>query len=353
MAQLEIYDSEGNGLYPDDVESSGHMSRYFDQHALAADITEENPTIEAYFRVERLGRPEQVSLRYTGDDPSTVFADCRRAIEQELIDGQGWTVLQPSGANPADAVFWNGIWKSSAATSSGDFLNHISIGLDPDEIELMQYIADEDDNQPLRFSVNRYQTVGSQLSRLLEIGRSFSVSRPLQSPIPGVDLQFTIKRSQTSDFELHPDSKQLLRKKKQERKEQIKKKELTSIDETIARLNQLGAKDSEMKKTLNSSLDQTFSNLTVRDRQEIKDLKTKANQKKNPNQSQSTRTRGNNLSSGTRGPYNQSLFFESTIIKVLIVTLVIAIIVFLMAIIINDLFGLPEFSSFNLAVSLA
>lgn len=116
MARLSVFTTEGVCIYPEGGADDPGINRYFESINLVVDTRDAGaPRLEAYFRA-RLpdGRPEQLYLRYEGDDAATVFADCRRAVKRELVQGAGWhlvttedagdpaTLLQRAILSPAD-----------------------------------------------------------------------------------------------------------------------------------------------------------------------------------------------------------------------------------------------------------
>jgi archaellum component FlaF (FlaF/FlaG flagellin family) len=96
MSTLYVYTTEGTCLHPSDGSDDPSINRYFESVNFVVDLkSEQSPSIEAYFRATLpSGRPEQLFLRFQGEDPETLFADCGAAITRELVEDRGWDIQQ-------------------------------------------------------------------------------------------------------------------------------------------------------------------------------------------------------------------------------------------------------------------
>ena len=94
MSELYVYTTEGVCIYPKDGEDDPSINQYFEAVNFTVNLRHPSrPTMEAYFRaILPSGRPEQLFLRFQGDDPATLFEDCKATIRRELVEEHGWNV---------------------------------------------------------------------------------------------------------------------------------------------------------------------------------------------------------------------------------------------------------------------
>jgi len=107
MPSLYVYTTEGTCIYPDGGSDDASINRYFESVNFVADLSDpNNPSIEAYFRaILPSGRPEQLFLRFQGDDPSSLFDDCRNAVLNELVAEQGWEIQETTSSGDPSMLF--------------------------------------------------------------------------------------------------------------------------------------------------------------------------------------------------------------------------------------------------------
>lgn len=284
MGELKVFSSEGAALHPKDAENDRKMTSYFDARVLSMRASaEDNLGIEIYLRIERQNRPEQVSLRYLGDDPTTFFEDCRAAIKKELEQKRGWKILSPSGNRDPTSVFWHGIWERST-TPSPTFFEDIQFGLDPDEVALLQSHMADSGTKPIRVEINRYETIGRRLPQLLETGYFIAVSRPKQAPEGDVDIQFLPKKGQRENFKLDQEAYNIINQKKKEKIARERSKKLEQLNEVLKDLERLDTDQRKVHSSLSDSLNSHFPELIVESKSNINELKKKAKSSSQSNQ---------------------------------------------------------------------
>jgi len=102
MATLRVFDSEGTQIHPPDAEESvARYSNYFGAVHLVADFGAERPYVECYARVRTERRKEQVFVRFDGEEPERLLADCRSRVRSELVEGRGWTFAERTQVDPS------------------------------------------------------------------------------------------------------------------------------------------------------------------------------------------------------------------------------------------------------------
>lgn len=93
---LSVYTTTGSCLYPEEGAYNPSIIDYEGSVVFLADLENQfNPTIEAKFNAELPnGVPKKLILRYEGDNPDTIFENCREAVLRELVEERDWTIQE-------------------------------------------------------------------------------------------------------------------------------------------------------------------------------------------------------------------------------------------------------------------
>lgn len=288
MSGLRVYDTDGTGLHPHGIDSDKHMSSYFDKLVFAMKPANDSPILETYLRVRTENGREQVSIRYVGENPSTLIQDCRKAIQRELIDQRGWEVLNPVEAGP-ESVFWNGIWKRDQSQQAADLFSNINV--EQGDAELLQSGLKSGRIGQVHITFSSYAAVGDILPQMSETEYMITVTRPAIAPIEGSDIHFSYSQSQRQPFRLHSDTREELESWKERRQDQRRKELLNKLDGTLEELNEIGINKQELKSGLSDSLNRTFPGLIIMPKERWNKQRRKAPKQSQANNSQSSSVR--------------------------------------------------------------
>ncbi|MFC6720254.1 hypothetical protein [Halobacteriaceae bacterium SHR40] len=281
MSVLEVFDSRGRALYPDDGSDDAAMRDYFDDHVFAMATTDEGAVIEMYLRVKTENQREQVSLRFQGTNADTILADCRNAVQRLLVDQRGWEIMEPYGTGPEE-VFWHAIWQSNQTTATDQSLPKFfrnerhGLGLDPLSVDILQQFPLEDNSPPARILASDYENIANALVLFQGSEYTVSVSRARRIPPEHAQIHFSLSQNQVSNFELHSDTTGFIEQRKSQHREEKRKEKLQSLQATIGELNELGANQSQLKDSLSGALGSTYPDLKLLTAGKLNELRKQA-----------------------------------------------------------------------------
>jgi len=175
MGRLTVFSVEGEQLHPagnDQFES--RYATYVGNVRFRVDFDAAAPFFEAYVRVRTENRKEQVYLRYDGDQPATLFADCRKAVRQELVKGRGWTFSKRSHTEPSKLFTDLVLQEPQPAVPS------IEGTILADEATLVDEILDSGEHQ-LTIYARNYTYLGGLVAKYTHPGRSIVVAENPQT----------------------------------------------------------------------------------------------------------------------------------------------------------------------------
>lgn len=279
MGKLSVFGTEGDAVYPAELDSDPSMARYFSQQvfALQPGQGENDPMVEAYFSARTArGKPNNYSLRYVGDSPETLFEDCREAIQRELVEGLGWTVEQSERGEAS--VFTKAIWNPDARSNSTQPFSAGQFGLDDIETKVLQNMPSEDDAPPVRITTSRYGDIASILPAFLNTTYTVVVSKERTVPPDWADVQFRPSESQFSGLALHGNTKEYIQNRKVEYQRQQREAEFQAIGESLRELNDLSAEKTEVAERLSDPLGRHFNSLCLLTEQELESEREQAYQ---------------------------------------------------------------------------
>jgi len=204
MSSLYVYTTEGTCIYPQGGSDDASINRYFESVNFVADTRDPaNPSVEAYFRAKLLsGRPEQLFLRFQGDDHSSLFADCRNAVLDELVAAEGWEI-QETNANTDPSMLFQRAVMQPPADPSQVFDNTPLAG----RTELLQS-AVYSTRKPITINGRNYETIADAISALSNRSMVMAVADGNIS-LSGVGLIFN-QATQQYDLALPRESERLL-----------------------------------------------------------------------------------------------------------------------------------------------
>jgi plasmid stability protein len=257
------------------------MSTYFEDQVFAMTGQTGTAKIEAYLRVETEKQREQVSLRFTSQQPESVLRECRQAIQRELVEERGWEIKEPHGTGPED-VFWYGIWNdtNTAELSPIELLkdSQHGVGLEPVEAEILQQLLLEENGPTAHLLASDYEQIGASLTLFQENSYTVSVSRPRRSPPEYSDLHLSPVKSQRDLFTLDSSTETVLSERKEQWREQRQEQVLQELVGSLGTLDDLDTEQSRVENHLNTGLAETYPDLTVTEKRTISELKSQANQ---------------------------------------------------------------------------
>ncbi len=119
MSSLYVYTTEGTCIHPDGGSDDTSINRYFESVNLVVDSRDPAaPSLETYFRaILPSGRPEQLFLRFQGDDPDTLLEDCRSAVLDELVMEAGWEIQETDNSGDPSMLFQRAVLRPSTSPS--------------------------------------------------------------------------------------------------------------------------------------------------------------------------------------------------------------------------------------------
>jgi hypothetical protein len=288
MSVLEVFDSRGRALYPDDGSNDTAMRDYFDDHVFAMATTNKGAVVEVYLRVKTENQREQVSLRFKGDNTDTVLSDCRKAVQRQLVDERGWEIMEPYGTGPEE-VFWHAVWQSDQITatdqSPSEFFRNEQHGLgqDPLSVDFLQQFPLKDGSPPARILASDYEKIANALTLFQGSEYTVSVSRARRTPPDHAQIHFSPSQNQVSNFELHSETTRFIEQRKTQHREKKRQEKLQSLQATIDELKELGANQAQVKDTLSGALDSTYPDLKVLTAGKLSDLRKQRISKTKPN----------------------------------------------------------------------
>lgn len=280
MENLTVFDSRGRALYPEEASDDPGTQQYFDQHIITFGPKGSSYLLEFYFKMHTGERKEQVIIRYEGDRFDSLFDDCRTALQEKLVEQRGWDVQKPHGNSP-HRLSWLVIWEGNKATEK-DFSptdlyidSDHGLGLDRSEAEILEEISNDNRNH-VRITAKDYDTIADILPIYLSNNQTVVVSRERQSPPDYADVHFTVSTDQWEEFKLHQNTQKTLDDEKRKRRAQQRQQALNELEATLEKLRNLNTGQADVKQSLSSGLNKTYSNLTVNETSYINDLKRKA-----------------------------------------------------------------------------
>jgi hypothetical protein len=202
MSELYVYSTEGSCIHPETGEDAPNINRYFEGVNLTLDLrSRDRPTLEVYFRAFFPdGRPEQLFLRFVGDDPASLFVDCRRAVQRELVEGRGWTIRNPDDRTDASMLL-------EGAVLDPPFAPAREFDRDLSDVDSLLEAAVGEIDSPLEMYVRDYESAADLVRSLDTPVRLAVVEGDLS--IGSVDVVLR-QRSQQAKLSLSPHTQRLL-----------------------------------------------------------------------------------------------------------------------------------------------
>lgn len=232
MGRLTVFSVEGDQLHPasnDRFES--RYAAYVGNVRFRVDLDASAPFLEAYARVRTENRKEQVYLRYDGDRPATLFADCREAVRRELVGGRGWTFSKRSHTEPSK-LFTDLVLRESrpaAPSTEGTIL--------ADDAGLVDEVLDSGDYQ-LTIHARNYTYLGGLVAEYARPGRSIVVA---ENPQTQTDATLLLLHSSEFGTLGIPDETVETVREVEERRRRIRRRE--QYERIQSALGELAARD--------------------------------------------------------------------------------------------------------------
>lgn len=270
MGELLVYNSVGDAIHPKTASSNQAMATYFDSRVCAIRTNPTNPTIEIYAMVRTENRPEQVGIKYIGDDRDTLFDDFRQAIKRDLIENRGWSI--PEKHSGPESLFYSLVWNryNNSNTSTDSNFSDL-LGIEKWKTDTIGEMAEGSNSTHCpRIIASQYQDVTEMLQGFLSLPYTIVVSREQQAPPKFADIHITVSQRQRQKFKLHPKTQTALENKKEERKRQQRNENLETIRTSISELKSLDANASNVKSKINTSLNKSFPSIQVYDETELR-----------------------------------------------------------------------------------
>lgn len=268
MGTLTVFGTEGQAFYPPDGDPNPPPASYFDNVNFSLDLSDpDHPLLEAYLRVKTApSTQEQVFLRYRGDSTDSLFADCRAAVKQHLVDGQGWSFDEQPPRNRPEYLFMATVWDSSLRTpapSTGTRLES--------DAELVEHILTADDTEPLEVTGTHYGVLAGLIDEYRDLPLTLVAMRSTRQPA-GADL--VLRREPLPDpVTLPQHSHELLDREEERRRKEKRAAAFQSIDESVGTVLALGADADHLKDQLNRIFDHHSLSLTVETERRIQSLR--------------------------------------------------------------------------------
>mgnify|MGYP006291529587 CR=1 FL=1 len=115
MGDLEVFDTRGSQLYPDDGGSAHPEYRewanrvFFDLRPHNPDGTGRELTVFARFRID--GRKRSTYLRFLMDENGDLGPELKRLVKRKLVQGANWEVLDTGAEDDPGFLFPNLFWR--------------------------------------------------------------------------------------------------------------------------------------------------------------------------------------------------------------------------------------------------
>ena len=280
MSSLYVYTTEGACIYPDGGSNDASINRYFESVNFVVDTRDQNsPSIEAYFRaVLPSGRPEQLFLRFQGEDPSTLFEDCRRAVREELVTANGWQIQQTDDTGDPSMVFQRAVLDPMA---------------EPDRVFENTPLAGQQGllRSAIRGTRSQFAVSGRNYQAIADAVRALDDTPAVMAvadgdiSLSGVDLTFSRARQQY-DLALPRESKQVLQQVTQQdpgereqpateeletqprREAERIESELSTISDQLQSMRDADVSQSTVREQLDSVVSEVYPSLSVSSRRE-------------------------------------------------------------------------------------
>jgi len=262
MSSLYVYTTEGTCIYPNNGSDDASINRYFESVNFVADVQNpETPSIEAYFRaILPSGRPEQLFLRFQGDDPDSLFDDCRDAVLANLVRANGWEIQRTDSRSDPSMLFQRAVMEPPADPSAVFAETPLANRLDSVQA------AVRSSRRSFEVTGRNYETIADAIRALSDTSMVMAVADEDIS-LSGVGLVFR-QSTQQYDLALPRESKQLLREAPaQPSPEGSVTQDQTATDTSTATAErqQIDSELSEIESQLRAIREKNVSQATVRE----------------------------------------------------------------------------------------
>jgi|GEM_PF-3068954 len=263
MSELYVYTTEGVCIYPKDGEDDPSINQYFEAVNFTVNLRHPSrPTMEAYFRaILPSGRPEQLFLRFQGDDPATLFEDCKATIRRELVEEHGWNVRKETDKTDPGMILQRAV--IDPVTSPREtFDRNVASSLD----ELVR-TAQVDSVGSLAVHSRDFEAIGDFIRA---VGDEPVLIAVTESDISIGDADIVLrKRPQSSRITFPEETRHALAQSPEPRETDADiDPALEGIRSHLDEINEANVDDRVVKESLNDVLSDAYPSLSVREDEE-------------------------------------------------------------------------------------